>query len=273
MRDVMLRDLKSHANWFLGIVTGLACIGGLVSDPLRAQTITSIVNAASGSAGGVSPGEIVVISGTSLGPATLVAAPIAGATVLPVMLGGVNVTFNGIAAPMIYASAVQTSVQVPYAMAGAGSAAVKVSNGSATSPAFNVAVVDNAPGLFTLNYSGSGPVVALNFGSINSAQNPVAPGSSIILFATGEGVTTPAGVYGAIQTNSTVHAPNQPISVHIGGAAAQVLFSSSVSGNLAGIVEIGVVVPASLPSLPAAPVTLTIGGVTTSQLTTLAVHR
>jgi len=158
-------------------------------------------------------------------------------------------------------------------MAGAGSAAVKVSTLSGTSPAFNVSVVDSAPGLFTLNYSGSGPVVALNFGSINSAQNPVAPGSSIILFATGEGVTSPASVDGAIQTNTTVHAPAQPISVQIGGTQAQVLFSSSVAGNMAGIVQIGVVVPASLPSLPAAPVSLTIGGVTTSQLTTLAVHR
>jgi uncharacterized protein (TIGR03437 family) len=250
------------------VLAGLA-----VCLPLSAQTIASVVNAASGQAGGVSPGEIVVIAGSSLGPATLVAAPIAGATTLPLSLGGVSVTFNGTAAPIVYASASQTSVQVPYAMAGAGSAAVKVSTLSGTSPAFNVSVVDSAPGLFTLNYSGSGPVVALNFGSINSAQNPVAPGSSIILFATGEGVTSPASVDGAIQTNTTVHAPAQPISVQIGGTQAQVLFSSSVAGNMAGIVQIGVVVPASLPSLPAAPVSLTIGGVTTSQLTTLAVHR
>jgi uncharacterized protein (TIGR03437 family) len=269
----MLQGLKTRANQLLWILVGLAAIGGPMSGPASAQTITVIVNAASQLPGGVSPGEIVVIGGVSVGPAALVVAPIAGATALPVSLGGVTVSFNGIAAPIIYVSASQTSVQVPYALAGASSAAVRVSNGSGTSPAFNVPVVLSAPGLFTLNYSGAGAAVALNFGGVNSAQNPVARGSSIILFATGEGLTAPAGVDGMIQTSATVHVPLQSISVRIAGVPAQVLFSGSEPGNTAGIVEIGVLVPANLPAVTAAPVTLTIGGVTTTQVTTLAVRR
>jgi len=269
----MLRGLKTRVNQLLGVIVGLAAIGGPASMTLSAQTITSIVNAASNLPGAISPGEIVVIGGASLGPATLVAAPIAGATALPLALGGVNVTFNGVAAPIVYVSASQVSVQAPSALAGASSAAVTVSNGSGTSPQFNVPVVPSAPGLFTLDYSGAGQAVALNFGGINSAQNPAAPGSSIILFATGEGLTAPAGADGKIQTSSTIHVPLLPISVQIGGRPAQVLFSSSAPGSIAGVVEIAVLVPATLSSGAAAPVTLTIGGVTTTRVTTLAVHR
>lgn len=268
----MLRELKTGVNRLLWVAVGLAGIGGPASGQLSAQTITSIVNAASNLPGAISPGEIVVIGGASLGPATLVAAPIAGAATLPLALGGVSVTFNGIAAPIVYVSASQVSVQVPNALAGASSAAVTVSYGSGTSPAFNVSVVPSAPGLFTLDYSGAGQAVALNFGSINSAQNPVAPGSSIILFATGEGLTVPAAVDGTIQTSATVHVPLLPISVQIAGRPAKVLFSSSAPGSIAGVVEIAVLVPANLPSGTTAPVTLTIGGVTTTRVTTVAVH-
>jgi uncharacterized protein (TIGR03437 family) len=256
----------------LPILCGLILIGGWLPARLSAQTITSITNAASGLAGGVSPGEIVVIYGTSLGPATLLSAPIAAGATLPVSLGGVRVSFSGIAAPIVYASASQTAVQVPYELAGSGSAAVLVTSGNGTSPAFNVPVVLSAPGLFTGNYSGAGQVAALNVGGANSAQNPVPAGSSVLLFATGEGLTFPAGVDGLIQTVTTIRQPTQPISVLIAGTQAQVLFSGSVPGDLPGIVEIGVVVPPNLPANAATPVMLTIGGLTTTRITTLAVQ-
>jgi len=264
--------MKSLSNHLLLILSCSAFTGSSVPGLLSAQIVTSITNAASESPGGVSPGELIVIHGTSLGPATLMAAPIAGAIALPTSLGGVSVSFNGIAAPIVYASASQTAVQVPYELAGSSSASVLVTSGNGTSPAFNVPVVLCAPGLFTLNYSGAGQVVALNVGGVNSAQNPVPAGSSVLLFATGEGATTPAGVDGVIQTATTIRQPAQQISVQIAGMQAQVLFVGSVPSDVPGIVEIGVLVPASLPAAAAAPVTLTIGGVTTAQTATLAVQ-
>lgn len=256
----------------LSILLGLSAIGSPMPVQLSAQTITSIANAASGLPGGVSPGEVVVILGSSLGPATLVAAPIAGATALPTTLAGVSVSFNGVAAPVVYASAAQTAVQVPYELAGSSSASVILTSANGASPAFNVPVVLTAPGLFTLNYSGTGQVAALNSGGANSTQNPVPVGSSVILFATGEGMTFPAGVDGVIQTVTTIRQPTQPISVQIAGTAAQVLFAGSVPGDIPGVLEIGILLPAGLRVAAAAPVTLTIGGVTTTQLTTLAVQ-
>ena len=248
-------------------------IGGSLPALLSAQTIASITNAASGLPGGVSPGEIVVIYGASLGPATLMSAPIADATTLPVSLGGVSVSFSGTAAPIVYVSATQTAVQVPYELAGSSSASVTVTTGAGTSPAFSVPVVLAAPGLFTLNYGGTGQVVALSLGGANSAQNPVPAGSSVVLFATGEGVRSPASVDGMIQSGLTISQPAQPISVQIARVNAPVLFVGAVPGGIPGLVEIGVLVPFGIPSNTATPVTLTIGGVATTQVTTLAVHR
>jgi uncharacterized protein (TIGR03437 family) len=274
MPDSRLRwlTMTTRVNRSLLVVCGLIAVGGSLPAPLHAQTITSIINAASGVPGGVSPGEIVVLYGTSIGPATLVPALVAGVTTLPTTLGGVSVSFNGIAAPIVYVSASQTAVQVPYELAGSSSASVLVNNGNGTSPAFSIPVVPAAPGLFTLGYSGAGQVVAQSVGGVNSAQNPVPPGTAIVLYATGEGASAPTGVDGVIVTTLTVRQPAQAISVQIAGVKAQVLFAGSVPGDIPGIVEIGVIVPGNLPTNLAAPITLTIGGVTTTQLATLAVQ-
>ena len=268
----MDRRACERVNQSFLILFGLLVIGSSMPGLLSAQIITSITNAASGLPGGVSPGEIVLIGGTSLGPATLAVAPVVAGTTLPVSLGGVTVSFGGTAAPLVYVSATGISAQVPYEVAGSSSASVTVVTGGGTSPAFSVPVVLTAPGLFTLNYSGAGQVVAMSLGNVNSAQNPVPPGSSVVLYATGQGVTTPASVDGMIGTTLTVSRPAQPISVQIAGLDAPVLFSGSVPGDIAGVFEIGVLVPFGIPSNNSTPVTLTIGGVTTTQRTTLAVH-
>ncbi len=81
-------------------------------------TINSVVNAASFLKGAVSPGEIVTLFGTAMGPATAAYATIDPSTgKLATTIGGVQVLFNGIPAPMIYASATQVSAIVPYEMA------------------------------------------------------------------------------------------------------------------------------------------------------------
>ena len=77
-----------------------------------------MVNAASFIKGAVSPGEIVTLFGTAMGPATAAYATIDPSTgKLATTIGGVQVLFNGTPAPMIYASATQVSAMVPYEMA------------------------------------------------------------------------------------------------------------------------------------------------------------
>jgi hypothetical protein len=86
----------------------------VVSQVGPVPSIGSIVNAASGAQSAVSPGEIVTIYGVNIGPI----AP-AGVTVdsfgnVGRNLNGAQVLFDGIPAPLLYASASQVNAVVPY---------------------------------------------------------------------------------------------------------------------------------------------------------------
>jgi uncharacterized protein (TIGR03437 family) len=118
----------------------------------QTPTIVRVVNAASYADGPISPGELVTIFGTGIGPATP-----AGAIVDPVTgklftnIGGVQVLFSGVAAPMIYASSTQVSAVAPYEMASFANPSVRIEYGGETSNADQVTLATTAPGLFAQN--------------------------------------------------------------------------------------------------------------------------
>lgn len=100
-------------------------------------------------------------------------------------LGGTQVSFNGIAAPVLYASASQVASVVPYAISGTA-AQITVAYQGQTSAAFAAPVAPSAPGIFTSNQSGAGQIAAVNAvdGTFKSAANPVKAGAYITLYAT-----------------------------------------------------------------------------------------
>jgi uncharacterized protein (TIGR03437 family) len=119
-------------------------------------------------------------------------------------------------------------------------------------------VADSAPALFTADGSGNGPGAILNEnGSLNSASNPAARGSVVVLYRTGAGQTDPAGVDGLLVVEALPQ-PMLPISVPIDGQAAQVLYASAAPGLVAGIVQVNIRVPAGIRS-GAVPVMLHVG--------------
>ena len=75
----------------------------------QAPVITSggVVSAASWSSP-LAPGELVAIFGTNLAAGQQTATP-----PYPITLGGTSVTFNGIAAPVVFVSSGQVNVQIP----------------------------------------------------------------------------------------------------------------------------------------------------------------
>ncbi|MDE3196263.1 MAG: TIGR03118 family protein [Acidobacteriota bacterium] len=258
-----------------GEPNGSSAPRGLIAAIAPPLSISSVVNAASGLAGNVAPGEIVLINGQSVGPSPSVTSAIAGKTSLPTTAGAntpvntTTVTFNGTAAPIVYAGSAGTSVQVPYEVAGSSTASIALTVGSQTTM-LSAPVAATAPGLFTLNFSGTGEVVALNSdGTVNSSSNPAARGSSIMLFATGEGVTNPMDMDGVIETTD-VRIPVAAIAVSIGGTSATVASNSSFPKDVAGVLEVVVTVPSGI-SAGAVPVSLSAGGVATTQATTLYV--
>ena len=200
----------------------------------------------------VAPGEIVSLYGSGLGPpegVSLVFDPVLGK--LPVSGAGLTVTFNGFAAPVYFISAGQVNVQAPYELQGAVEAEVRVTvNGVASTPAF-LRIAPAQPGLF--------PAIFHSDGSLNSPANPAVSGSVVILFATGQGVTSPPSPTGAFPTSGVYPVPVAPVSLSIGGRPAELLFTGQAPGT-AGVMQINAKVPEGLGASTPAQVLLTIGG-------------
>ena len=220
-------------------------------------TAAGVVNAGSYAGGSVAPGEIVTIFGTGIGPAQPAGAAISGGAFSKFVADTV-VLFDGIASPVIAVSSGQTSVIVPYSVAGKSSTQMQVYFQGRASNVIQLAVAASAPGLFSANASGTGNGAILNQdNSINSPSSPAPQGSVIVLFGTGEGQTKPAGVDGQI-ASSVFPAPLLPVTVTIGGQNATVLYSGAAPGLVAGVLQVNAALPQDLPSGPV-PVVVKVG--------------
>jgi uncharacterized protein (TIGR03437 family) len=214
--------------------------------------IKGVVNAASYLGGSVSPGELVAIFGTAMGPA----AAAYGATdpftgKLATTIGGVEVLFNGVAAPMVYAGSTQISAVVPYEIALSPNPSVSIQYMGQVSNAYQVNSAATAPGLFTENSSGSGPGAILNQdNSVNGLGNPAANGSIVQMYLTGEGQTNPQGVTGAITTATlpppqVTPAPLLSVGVLIDGQPASYVYAGEAPGQVAGVMQLNVRIPST----------------------------
>jgi len=199
----------------------------------------------------IAPGEIVAIFGAGLGPATLVSnTPQNG--VFGTQLAGTTVMIGGVAAPILYTSANLVSAIVPYEINGQTSVNVYVTYQGQQSAINSVPVAATAPGIFTLNSSGSGQALAVNLnGTLNSASNPTPAGNYLILYETGEGQTTPSGVDGKLAPTSptaTYPMPLQTVTATVGGVSAIVSYAGAAPGFVAGVMQINLQIPAGVPS-------------------------
>jgi uncharacterized protein (TIGR03437 family) len=207
-------------------------------------------------------------------------------------LGGVSITVDGHAAPIIYASSGQINIQIPYEVSVGAGKTLSLTNGAAAPVSTNITIAATAPGLFIFTPDpatpGGGQAAVLNYSTstqqytLNSSSNPAKTGDTILLFLTGEGAYLPAPT--APQTTNTgwvVTAPTPPATlpeinplpaVTIGGVAASVKYAGPVVGSVTGLMQINVVVPAGSTTGAAVPISVTIGGNTTQAATTIAVH-
>lgn len=241
-----------------------------------APASTTVVNAASGIGSSIAPGEIVTIYGTGLGPATgVVAQP--GANGFGTQTGGTTVTFGGTNGVVLYASATQVNAIVPYAVQPGGTADVVISYQGQTETAAGLTVSATAPGIFTLSSTGVGPAAAVNQnGTINGPNNPAPMGTIISLYVTGEGQTNPPGVDGKLAV-APFPQPQAPVYATISGQSTTVTYAGGAPGEVAGLMQVNMVIPAGL--LPnavgtvAVPVTLQIGQALTQFGLTVYVSR
>lgn len=155
--------------------------------PAAPPVVASVLNGASYS-GALAPGTWAAIFGTSLTSSTATATSVPLATVL----GGVTVTFGGVAAPLYYVSPGQINAVIPFEVVipASGTVPVEVISPTGTGAAFTVQLSKNAPAIFTQNGSGSGAplVFDASFKPVTVAAN-----GTLIMYATGLGATNPAG--------------------------------------------------------------------------------
>jgi uncharacterized protein (TIGR03437 family) len=235
--------------------------------------VASVVNSASYSSGAVAAGELITIFGNTIGPSSAAVASVDPATnLLPFTLGGLQVTFGGKAAPLLYGSAGQINAVVPFEVASQASVDVAVTIAGGGSYSVTLPVTAASPAMFSANSSGSGQGAILNSDlSRNSTSNPAARGSQVVIYATGTGITKQASTDGIL--TSAVNPPliDQTVTATIGGQSAQVMYQGAAPGLVAGVSQINVIVPANVTPGAAVPVTISVGGVASVNTVTIAV--
>jgi uncharacterized protein (TIGR03437 family) len=212
-------------------------------------TVSAVENAASNALNVVSPGMIFVLYGQNVGPSALVGSAVDPVTGLQAgTLSQVSVLFNNIPSPLVYVVNKQVAGTVPYEVAGLTSTQVVVEVAGVRSAPFTVQVAPSAPGLFSVDFSGTGQAVIYNSdNSVNSAANAARRGSIIQIFGTGEGQTIPPGQDGLFSAGLPPK-PSQNVSVTIGGVPqTQFAYVGGIPGEPPGVLQVNVTVDPGTP--------------------------
>jgi uncharacterized protein (TIGR03437 family) len=236
------------------------------SNSVSASVTISITTASSGSATPVitgfangasfkltyAPGMTLSIFGSQL--ASSIAA--ASSVPLPISMGGVAVTVNGVAAPLYYVSPAQLNIQIPYETPLNSTATVNINNnGHVTAHTLNLASA--APGIFVDQNGAPVPTTSVGRGKIGT------------LFITGAGSVTPQVSTGAAPLNGTPLAslpkPTQNVTVTVGSVEAPTKFVGIPYG-LVGVTQINYQIPAGI-GIGTQPVVVIVGGVSSAPVT------
>ena len=257
------------------VVDLIASEGGLtVTAAAAGPVVAAVANAASYAAGAVAPGEIVVIYGISLGGAAIVTAQVTAEGLVATTLAGTRVLFDGVPAPLLYTTGNQVSAIVPYGLDGHTQSSLQVEYQGILSKPFVLPVAKAAPGIFTADSSGRGQGAIVNQdGTINTPDNPASPGSLVSIYGTGDGQTLPNGKDGVIIGGAAdLRYTLLPVTASIGGQTADVVYSGSVGGEVAGVFQANVRVPKGLSSGASLPVSLIVGTSSSQTGVTIAVQ-
>ncbi len=221
-------------------------------------SILNITNSASGlysnSVAGV---ELITLYGVGIGPQTPLNGQVQNGSFTS-SLGGCQVLFDGVAAPLLYADSGQINTAVPRIVGTSTHVQIVTPAGIVDGPTVPVSY-NPVPGIFQAGQTGL--AAALNQdGSINSTSNPATSGSIVTVFATGGGANFPVSTLVPIGIYDTA----VPIWVVNAERSFGVVFAGDAPGVVAGVMQINFRLPDSLPGNTFA-FFVEIGGVSTVQ--------
>jgi uncharacterized protein (TIGR03437 family) len=168
---------------------------GPAATPISPVNVGCVANGAALEAGSIAPGEIITIFGSGLGPATPQSYMLDPSGRVASTLAGVQVTFDGTSAPLLYVQDGQINAIAPWGLAGKLTTEMCViynENQQCAAPLVGAA----AAGVFVAD---SGNAAAVNQdGTLNSTANPAPVGSIVSIYATGLGPISPTPIDGSI---------------------------------------------------------------------------
>ena len=204
--------------------------------------------------GSISPGALVTLFGSQLGPREGAAFQLTDGR-LPTFLGGTRVLVNGEAVPLLYSSYSQVNALMPYTLTVGTRPEVQViSGGNPGNVLSNSYAVAAGVSIFRIDDSALRPAAALNEdGTVNSMSNPAKPGSRIALFGTGGGATNPPSIAGEI-TPLELRPIRATVTVSANGTVnLPVEYAGAAPGLLSGVVQVNVKLPDSFPASSGIP--------------------
>jgi uncharacterized protein (TIGR03437 family) len=230
--------------------------------PAPAYSVAGIVNAASSVPGPFfAPNSIVSLYGSSLSSSDPVSAP-SGVATLPLQLGGVSVYVDSSMAPLLYVSATQINFLIPSNQYPDPTIAVPVHvvRQSVSGPIVTLFVISGAPALFG---AAGGYALAEDWNAnyaVITADAPAHGGDTVILYATGLGLTQPNPLPGATPLTAASIPDLSSLKVLLAGTAIDpaLIKYAGLSPGFPGLYQINLVLPKGLPVDP--EVVISMGG-------------
>jgi uncharacterized protein (TIGR03437 family) len=191
-----------------------------------------------------SPGAIVSVFGNYLGGQSATSAQVGANGLIGDQLGGDQITFNGIAAPLLYVSAGQINTIIPYSVQPSATAVEVTTDGGTTRPP-EISVQLTSLSLF--------PGLIFNpNGTLNSATNPAPTGATLVMYGTGMGVTSPPLADGSIVHGPPFPRPDATFSAVVTNTSTQYVatigYLGPMPGFVAGAVQTNIQIPDIVPA-------------------------
>lgn len=209
----------------------------------------------------VAPGGLITVFGSNFSPVNVATRELP----LPTALGESCLTVNGVALPMLFVSSTQINAQLPFNMGGNTVLVLRTPGG--VSDNFNFTVLPTAPSVFRSGVAGPMTDIPTVFrasnGQLVTGSNPIHTGDTIIIWATGLGVTDPAVEAGqAAPSNPLPRAIIEP-TLTLGGVPLGVSYAGLAPGQV-GVYQINAEVPIRVPEGMDIPLTIVQGGSSTT---------
>jgi uncharacterized protein (TIGR03437 family) len=238
-------------------IVSLTALGG------RAPSFQSsgVLNGASRTSGPLSPGSRITILGTNLADSAA-----ASTTPLPRTLGGVCVTANEVAIPLLSTSPTQIDAQLPPDLGtGRVTLTVRSMRLGQVSAGVQIQVNRTSPGVFSMDVNGQQQAALFHAIDLTlvTPDYPAERDEYLILYATGLGPVRPAVPAGEGGSADPVSATTEAVGVEIGGHPYVVL-SSGLAPGVVGVYQIDLYVPGNRVQGDDLPVVVTAGGVSSA---------